>query len=179
MLRIWFMVGMCILLMAFPGVSSTHGVDVSTQNMQETLQNLPYVHGQRVSEATFDQKVVIVTFFASWCPPCREEFGHLGKLHAEYHASGVEVIAVNLFEDFDNLSDDKRLTTFLSLTNPPFSVVKGNDLVSRQFGMITRIPTLFIFDRHGQHVLRFANEAGGQQMTLDLSTLRQTISRLL
>jgi thiol-disulfide isomerase/thioredoxin len=143
MLRIWFMVGMCILLMAFPGVSSTHGADVLTQNMQETLQNLPYVHGQRVSEATFDQKVVIVTFFASWCPPCREEFSHLRKLHAEYHASGVEVIAVNLF------------------------------------GMITRIPTLFVFDRHGQHVLRFANEAGGQQMTLDLSTLRQTISRLL
>ena len=154
----------------------THGL---THDIKQTLKALPHLHGGRVTDATFARKVVIVTFFASWCPPCREELGHLRALHATHHSAGVEIIAVNLFEDFDNFSDDKRLATFLALTEPPFTVVKGNDVVSQQFGRITRIPTLFVFDRQGQQILRFANQPDGRRTTLDPARLRQVVSELL
>lgn len=101
-----------------------------TPPMQSTLKTLPVLMGAPVEDQTFDDKVVVVTFFASWCHPCREEFGHLREIYQTYHDRGVEIIAVNYFEDFDNLSDDTRLQNYLKITKPPFTVVKGNDAVS-------------------------------------------------
>ncbi len=174
-----YIIGVVVLLIVIAAAWSAPDNNGLTEDIKASLKQLRLLHGAPVSDATFDQKVVIVTFFASWCAPCREEFRHLRQLHAERHQTGLEVIAVNLFEEFDNFSDDQRLAKFLSLTDPPFTVVKGNDLISRQFGTIRRIPTLFIFDRQGQHVLRFANEVGGQQMSIDLATLRQVVAGLL
>ena len=155
---------------AQPGLSSA---------IKATLKTLPHVRGDRIDDHTFEQKVVIVTFFASWCVPCRQEFAHLQDIHTAYHASGVEIIAVNLFENFDNLSNDAQLTKYLNLTKPPFSVVKGNDTISQQFGTITRIPTLFVFDKQGRLALHFFNKPDGSQPTIDPATLRQVITALL
>ena len=142
------------------------------------MQTLPHLSGPRVTDATFDDKVLIVTFFASWCPPCRQEFADLSQVYFQYRDHGLEVVAINLFEDFDNFSDDERLAVFLDLTQPPFTVVKGNDAISQQFGTIQRIPSLFVFDRQGRRVLTFAHERGAQA-TLDAAALRQVISPLL
>jgi thiol-disulfide isomerase/thioredoxin len=142
------------------------------------MQTLPHFYGPRVTDATFGDKVLIVTFFASWCPPCRQEFADLSDLYRQYREAGLEVVAINLFEDFDNFSDDERLAAFLELTQPPFTVVKGNDAISQQFGTIRRIPSLFVFDRQGRRVLAFAHERGAQA-TLDAAALRQVVSPLL
>ncbi len=150
-----------------------------TPPLQSTLKTLPVLMGAPVGDQTFDNKVVVVTFFASWCHPCREEFGHLRELYQTYHDRGVEIIAVNYFEDFDNLSDDTRLQNYLNLTKPPFTVVKGNDTVSQQFGTVTRIPTLFVFDKQGQRALHFFNKPDGSQSTIDMDTLRQVITNLI
>ena len=133
----------------------------------------------RSTERTFDQKVVMVTFFASWCHPCREEFAHLRDIYETYHSMGVEIIAVNYFENFDNLSNEAQLKTYLETTKPPFTIVKGNDTVSEQFGTITRIPTLFVFDKQGNRALHFFNKPDGSQPTIDLETLRQVVMTLL
>ena len=142
------------------------------------MQALPHLSGLKVTNATFDDKVLIVTFFASWCPPCRQEFEDLSEIYLQYREDGLEIVAINLFEDFENFSDDERLGVFLDLTQPPFTVVKGNDAISQQFGTIRRIPSLFVFDRQGRRVLTFAHERGAQA-TLDAAALRQAISPLL
>ncbi|ETW94776.1 TlpA disulfide reductase family protein [Candidatus Entotheonella palauensis] len=150
-----------------------------TEPMKATLKTLPVLMGDRVDDRTFTGKVVVVTFFASWCQPCREEFGHLNKIYQAYHDRGVEIIAVNYFEDFDNLSDDTRLQKYLNLTKPPFTIVKGNDTVSQQFGTVTRIPTLFVFDKQGKRALYFFNKPDGSQPTIDMATLQQVIMTLI
>ena len=150
-----------------------------TSAMQATLQTLPLMMGERINAQTFSDKVVVVTFFASWCQPCREEFEHLRQIHQAYHERGVEIIAVNYFEDFDNLSDDARLQAYLNMTEPPFTVVKGNDAASQQFGGITRIPTLFVYDRQGKRALHFFNKPDGGQPTIDMATLQDVIRRLI
>lgn len=156
----------------------TEGIAL-TGAIKHTLKTLSHIRGAQVTDTTFAQKVVVVTFFASWCHPCREEFAHLRTIHEQYHTSGVEIIAVNLFEDFDNLSDETRLQTYLRLTQPPFTVVKGNEAISQHFGRVTRIPTLFVFDRQGRRALRFVNTPDGRQPTLGLDTLRNVITSTL
>lgn len=159
-------------------LSSTSEKGALAAEARVTMQGLSHLYGLPVTDATFDDKVLIVTFFASWCPPCRQEFADLSDLYRQYRESGLEVVAINLFEDFDNFSDDKRLAAFLELTQPPFTVVKGNDAISQQFGTIRRIPSLFVFDRQGRRILAFAHERGAQA-TLDAAALRQVISPLL
>ncbi len=159
-------------------LSGTSEEGALAADAQTIMQTLPHLNGPPVTHATFDDKVLIVTFFASWCPPCRQEFADLSDIYLQHREAGLEVVAINLFEDFDNFSDDERLATFLELTQPPFTVVKGNDAISQQFGTIRRIPSLFVFDRQGRRVLTFAHERGAQA-TLDAAALRQVISPLL
>jgi len=101
--------------------------------------------GSPVTMNKFENKVVVVVFFASWCVPCIKELKHLKTLYHKYHSGGLEVIAINFFEDFDGFSNAKKLQRFLNHLKPEFSVVKGNEAVSLQFGKITRIPTVFVF----------------------------------
>ena len=143
------------------------------------LIDLPALRGPQLSDASIKGRVVVVTFFASWCAPCRTEMVHLKEIYGSFRERGLEIIAVNLFEDFDGLSDQKRLSAYLRIAALPFPVVKGNAAVSRQFGDIKRIPTLFVFDRSGQPAFVFSNRVGGTRMTAEPARLRELILALL
>jgi thiol-disulfide isomerase/thioredoxin len=54
--------------------------------------------GKPVDISSFKGKVVVVNFWASWCEPCREEFGELTELQEKYGSKGLIVLAVNLAE---------------------------------------------------------------------------------
>ncbi|MBT5458042.1 MAG: TlpA family protein disulfide reductase, partial [Rhodospirillaceae bacterium] len=41
-----------------------------TAELRQTLEALPHLHGRKVKEAGLHGNVVLVSFFASWCPPC-------------------------------------------------------------------------------------------------------------
>ena len=135
--------------------------------------------GPRVTDATFDDKVLIVTFFASWCPPCRQEFADLSDLYRQHREDGLEVVAINLFEDFDDFSDD-RTAGDLSRSDPtPFRGGQKATTPSRSSSAPSdAFPACSFSTRRGRRVLTFAHERGAQAI-LDAAALRQIISPLL
>ncbi len=149
-----------------------------TDALKQELAGLPHLRGKPLTAGTLDRKIVVVTFFASWCPPCVEEFGHLNKVYADYRDAGVEFIAVNLFEDFGGSSNRVRLTRFLDRFDPAYAVVTGTDAVSEAFGTVTRIPTLFVFDRTGRPAFTFVHERGAEKMYLRADELAAVIAKL-
>jgi thiol-disulfide isomerase/thioredoxin len=124
-------------------------------------------------------KVAVVTFFASWCPPCRTEFRHLSAVQRHYPASDLNIVAINLFETWAGQSNAARLDRFLKDTKPRFTVIRGNDGISQRFGGITRIPTLLVFDRRGRMAYRFIHKTGATKQQVEEAELRQVLDGIL
>jgi len=57
--------------------------------------NYKTLEGKRVRLSELRGHPVVVTFWGSWCPPCREEFPALEAAHRRYNQTGLEVLAVN------------------------------------------------------------------------------------
>ena len=128
------------------------------------------IAGPAVSKSLLVDRPVVVTFFASWCPPCLPEFMTLNALKKHPDAQGVTIIAVNIFEDFGG-KNPARMQRFLSRTEPDFPVVKGSAEIRAAFGGVSRIPTLVVYDEQGRESWRFVHEQGATKMTADLDEI--------
>ena len=149
-----------------------------TPDLRLGLMSRPTLWGPPLDAPSMAGKVVLITFFASWCPPCRAELAELKTLDGTYRQRGLYIVAVNEFEDFDSLSNSNKLAAFLERMDLPFSVVKGSPSLSKALGTITRIPTVIIFDRRGRLAHHSFNSGPGSA-TLDGKSLERIITRLL
>ena len=129
--------------------------------------------------APLEDRIVVVTFFASWCPPCRTEFKHLSAIHKRYAPADLRIVAINLFEQWGSKPNPARLRRFLKDTAPPFTVIRGNDRISEGFGNITRIPTLLVFDRRGRIAYRFIHHRGAEKTHATEAEIRRVVEMLL
>ena len=127
---------------------------------RSALTALPPLRGEGLAEGDLAGKIVILAFFASWCPPCHPEFDHLKAIDARYGAEGVTVVAVNIFENFGGKDGTARLNAFLTKKSPGFHVLGEGEAVAPTFGKVARIPTVLVFDRAGQPVMHFIHERG-------------------
>jgi thiol-disulfide isomerase/thioredoxin len=105
--------------------------------------------GAMVQLAAYRGQVVLVDFWASWCPPCKASFPALDSLYREYQSRGVEVLAVNL--------DERRRDADAFLGDHPHRLKvlfdpKGASPVA--FG-VKGMPSSFLIDRTG--AIRFTH----------------------
>lgn len=151
-----------------------------TPELRQALETLPHLHGRKVKEAGLDGNVVLVSFFASWCPPCNIEFQHLRDADAAYHKKGLRIVAINYFEDLAGFADGgARLDRFITRHAPWYSVVKGNDAIAKRFDDVSRIPTVFIFDREGRLALHFIHRWKAKKTNLTMNELHAAVRPLL
>lgn len=140
------------------------------------LLSLARIDGRPLTPDLLHGRAVIVSFFASWCPPCNTEFEHLNLLNVTHAAKGLTIVAVNQFEDFTGFGDDgKRLNRFLDRHQPVFSMVKGTDGTAKLFGDVKRIPTVFVFDRSGGARLHFIHAEGAVKTNPGMDELQKAV----
>ena len=144
--------------------------------LRDELLALDAISGE-LSPLDLEDRVVVVSFFASWCPPCRTEFQHLNELEVEF-GDVVRVVAVNVFEAWDD-NDALRMQSFLEDTDPSFAVVVGTEAIKKAFGDVQRIPTVFVFDDLGTGVLHFIHKRGAEQRTVGIEELRAAVRAAL
>jgi len=94
-------------------------------------------------------KVVFLNFWATWCPPCREEMPSMNSLYNRYKDKGFEMLAVNGMEAAQTVSD------FRDAFNLVFPILLDSDgKVTSSYG-VQAIPSTFLINREGQIVVRF------------------------
>ncbi len=112
--------------------------------------------GKDLTLASFEGKVVVVNFWATWCAPCKVEMPTLAALSQAYRAKGVEVVAISLDKPDDN---DLAKATLADLSKGalPFYQGKNYDLPF-EVG-VDFFPTTIVYDRKGAEVARLSGEA--------------------
>ena len=89
-------------------------------------------------------KVVLVDFWASWCPPCKASFPVMADLHKRYASRGLVIIAVSVDE---NKSAVER---FLKKNPTPFSVVRDSTQKLAATVDAQTLPASFLLDADGR-----------------------------
>ncbi len=101
--------------------------------------------GNPVSSDDFKGKVLVVDFWATWCPPCREEIPGYVDLYRKYGKDKLAIVGVSLDE-----AGPKVVSEFVKKFGVTYPVVMGDDAIQSVFGGMEAIPTTFLIDRNGQ-----------------------------
>jgi cytochrome c biogenesis protein CcmG/thiol:disulfide interchange protein DsbE len=102
--------------------------------------------GEPISTAAYHGKVVLINFWATWCPPCNEEIPEMIALANKYKDT-LQIIGVSM--DDDPPEDVRRFTRAKNMNYP---VVMGGDKLSDEYGGIPALPTTFVIDTNGRVV---------------------------
>ena len=105
------------------------------------------INGKPINLADFKGKVVILDFWATWCPPCRQEIPGFVTLQRKYQDKGLVIIGVSLDQQGPGV-----VKPFVRELRMNYPVVMGDEKIVSDYGGIEAIPTTFIIDRQGEVV---------------------------
>jgi len=103
----------------------------------------------------FEGKVMVVNFWATWCPPCRKEMPSIDRLNAAISGDDFGVIAISL----DRADVEKIETFFMSVNVETLDIYREPSLRMGTEGGILGMPITLILDRQGKEVARLQGEA--------------------
>ena len=105
---------------------------------------LKTANGKTIELNKLKGKVVVVNFWATWCPPCKAEIPGFLDVYKQYKSKGLEIVGISL--DQDGWTPVKPFIESHKITYP---VVVGDGELADAYGGIDGIPTTFIVDKKG------------------------------
>ncbi len=104
----------------------------------------------------YEGKILLLDFFATWCPPCRAEIPHLVNLQKKYKGK-LQVFSILMEENKSNEEMEDFIDSFD--INYPVLNSKENFFLSQALGGIKSLPTLVIYDKTGAYFTHFVGAA--------------------
>ncbi len=142
-----------ILKLGVPVFVPTQATALSPPQKQVFSLLLPGFEGKATALADERGKVLIVNFWASWCPPCRAEFPDFQAAQTYFSAHHLPVILVGLDQVETESGGLAAAKAFASSQHAQWTLLADTAGVGTAFG-VQALPTTLVFDRQGQLVAR-------------------------
>ena len=135
-----------LLAIALPLRSAESGAASSACAQTANLSlNFKDIQGKSLALSDYKGKVVLLDFWATWCPPCRKEIPGFIEMYNSYRSRGFVVIGVSMD---DSTSDIKKFAKRYKM-NYPILLGAGRDDLEPAFGQLP-LPTAFVIGRDGR-----------------------------
>lgn len=122
-----------LLLVPAAGVAADQAPALEVETLSE----------ERVSLADYRGKLVLVNFWAPWCPPCRQEMPDLEAFHNKHDDTVVLGLAVNY-------RSRGNVTNMVDMMNVTYPVAYASPEVADKFGSFRGLPTTFLIGPEGK-----------------------------
>lgn len=108
-------------------------------------------------------KVVLIDFWATWCPPCKEETPYLQKLHEKYGKKGVSIVGISVDDN-----GAEAVKPFAKQNGLKYNLLLDPDTKTAKKYLIRPIPTTYLIDRQG--IIRYVHVGFDQGMEKQFDT---------
>jgi peroxiredoxin len=135
-----------LLLAKFQGrfPAGRHAAAVASKGHDAPDFVLNDLQGHTVKLSDLRGKAVVLNFWATWCPPCKEEIPWLVELQKRYGSEGLQIVGVSMDD-----GDQKDVEKFAAENSINYPILLGKEKVAEQYGGIEYLPTTFYIDRNG------------------------------
>ncbi len=144
-----------LLLQGCPSKEETggnKGFHVPDIGEEASIVTLTIINEGDITIDNLKGKVVVLNFWATWCPPCKKEMPLLEATYNKYKEKGLIVLGVNYNED------SETITKFVKEMGITFPIALDRDFkVTKAYGVLA-LPTTFFIDRNGIIRDRFRGE---------------------
>jgi peroxiredoxin len=122
----------------------------------------PDLDGHVVRLRSYRGKLVLLSFWATWCEPCRDEAPRFSSWQQQYGARGLQVIGISIDDDAAAAAEFARR---LHLVYP---IVVGDARLAESFGGVLGLPLAFLIDPQGRIIARYRGEPDLARMEAEL-----------
>jgi len=116
-------------------------------------------------------KIVILDFWATWCPPCRKGIPDLIELKNEYKDKDVEIIGVSLDGITRGGQTAAKVEPFIEEYGINYPIIRGDEQIVYSFGGIRSIPTSYVIDKEGNVISRYEGLIPKSQYVKDIESI--------
>ena len=117
---------------------------------------------------------VVMTFWGTWCPPCREEFPELAVAYKKYHPAGLEIVAVNQRDQEVGTADVQKFVKEFAV---PFTVVLDARGRTRRAYRLMGLPTTVFVNTSGVIVRVISGPVSREQLALGIASIGVPVAR--
>lgn len=140
-----------------PPTFTLHGMDGNSYTIVKHKEGLEFKE--------FGGKVVLLNFYATWCPPCRAEIPHLNSLQAKY-LEQFKVVSLTM----DKNKEDQDLKAFMDEHQISYLVTNGpeNTRLAKELGGVKSIPFMIMYDLKGNYFTHYIGAVPEEMLEADI-----------